>query len=104
MAGDEQQVEPQPMAARLAAIGPVHPHGVTAFEEMVREHSTALHRTAFRLTHDWGAAEDLVQETLERAYRAFDHYRPEGASKEGGGWFMTANLSFCRFALEHLDE
>ncbi len=94
MAGDEQQIEPQPMAARLAAIGHVHQHGAIAFEEMVREHFTSLHRTAFRLTHDWGAAEDLVQDTLERAYRAFDRYRPEGKSRAWLGLIMR-NLWIC---------
>jgi RNA polymerase sigma-70 factor (ECF subfamily) len=76
------------MAARPAAIGHVHQHGVIAFEEMVREHFTSLHRTAFRLTHDWAAADDLVQDTLERAYRAFDRYRPEGRARAWLGLIM----------------
>jgi RNA polymerase sigma-70 factor (ECF subfamily) len=88
MTGDEQEIESQPMAARLAAVGQVHQHGAIAFEEMVSEHVTYLHRTAFRLTHDWAVAEDLVQDTLERAYRAFDRYRPEGKARAWLGCIM----------------
>ena len=94
MAGVEQHIEPQPMAARLAAIGQVHQNDAMAFEEVVREHFMSLHRAAFRLTHDWGAAEDLVQDTLERAYHAFDRYRPEGKARAWLGLIMR-NLWIC---------
>jgi RNA polymerase sigma-70 factor (ECF subfamily) len=39
-------------------------------------HLRALYGTAFRLTRNPFDAEDLVQETLLRAFRAFDRYRP----------------------------
>lgn len=48
----------------------------TAFESEAVPHIPALYRTALRLTHQRQAAEDLVQDTLERAFRAFHRYEP----------------------------
>jgi RNA polymerase sigma-70 factor (ECF subfamily) len=45
-------------------------------DELARVDLVALHRRAFRLTCDRDAAQDLVQDTLERAYRKLAHYRP----------------------------
>jgi len=59
-----------------------------SFEELVREHRTPLYSAALRLTDDWAAAEDLVQDTLERAYRAFHRYRPEGKARAWLGCIM----------------
>jgi RNA polymerase sigma-70 factor (ECF subfamily) len=50
--------------------------GAAAFEAEVRPHHQALYRAALRLTRQIEAAEDLVQDTLERAYRHFHRYRP----------------------------
>lgn len=46
------------------------------FEAEALPHLPALYRVAVRMTHDQSTAEDLVQETLERAYRSFDRYKP----------------------------
>lgn len=46
------------------------------FEAEALPHLDALYRTALRLLRDHGAAEDLVQETYLRAFRAFDRYEP----------------------------
>ena len=46
-----------------------------AFTAEVGPHLHVLYRTALRLTHDEQAAEDLVQDTLERAFAAFDRYQ-----------------------------
>jgi RNA polymerase sigma-70 factor, ECF subfamily len=43
-----------------------------AFESIVAEYQLELLRHAQRRVHDAGSAEDLVQETFVRAYRAFD--------------------------------
>jgi len=38
------------------------------------EHTDALYRTALRMTKNSGDAEDLVQETLLKAFRFFDRF------------------------------
>lgn len=45
-------------------------------EELTRTDLAALHRRALRLTHDHDAAQDLVQDTLERAYRKLEYFQP----------------------------
>jgi len=42
--------------------------GKAAFAEFVHARGTALHRTAFLLTGDWGHAEDLLQTALAKTY------------------------------------
>ena len=49
------------------------------FEETVLPHTNALYGSAYRLTRNAGDAEDLVQETLLRAYR-FWHSFTEGSN------------------------
>lgn len=46
------------------------------FESEALVHLRALYRTAYRMTRNAADAEDLVQETCLRAYRAFDSYTP----------------------------
>ena len=45
-----------------------------AFEALALEHFDALYNTAVRLTRNPGEAQDLVQETYLKAYRAFDRF------------------------------
>jgi RNA polymerase sigma-70 factor (ECF subfamily) len=44
------------------------------FEAEALPHLKALYGTAYRMTHNAHDAEDLVQETFLRAFRAFDRY------------------------------
>lgn len=46
------------------------------FEAEALPHLRSLYGTAYRMTHNAHDAEDLVQETYLRAYRAFDRYQP----------------------------
>ena len=46
------------------------------FEAEALPHLRALYGTAYRMTRNAHDAEDLVQETCLRAYRAFDRYEP----------------------------
>lgn len=48
--------------------------GDTSFEALALPHLELLYRIARRLTHDKHEAEDLVQETYLKAYRAFAGY------------------------------
>ena len=56
------------------------------FESMVKALSADIYRYAFSLTHNRTVAEDLVQETFMRAWRAFDSLRDESKAKS---WLMT---------------
>lgn len=47
-----------------------------AFETLLEPHLDALYRTARRMTRNADDAEDLVQDTALRAYRAFDQFEP----------------------------
>ena len=51
------------------------------FEVLAFEHLGALHAFARRLTHDPAEAEDLVQDALLRAYRAFDSFQTGSNAK-----------------------
>jgi RNA polymerase sigma-70 factor, ECF subfamily len=74
------------MADTLATMVPsdpppgiVHPFEVddrSGFEEEALVHAEHLYRIALRLTGSRQAAEDLVQETYLRAFRAWRSYRP----------------------------
>jgi RNA polymerase sigma-70 factor (ECF subfamily) len=44
------------------------------FERVAMPHTGPLLRVALRITRERGSAEDLVQETLLRAWRAFDQF------------------------------
>jgi len=46
------------------------------FERQVRPYVAQLHSAAMRLTRNTSDAEDLVQETLARAYQAFGQFAP----------------------------
>ena len=49
-------------------------------------HARALYGTALRLTRNAGDAEDLVQETLLRAYRGFSRFEPGSNAR---AWLYT---------------
>lgn len=56
------------------------------FETEVMPHARALYGSALRLTRNPQDAEDLVQETLLRAYRGFAGYRPGSNAR---AWLYT---------------
>ena len=56
------------------------------FEQEALVHLDALYRVALRLTANAADAEDLVQETMLRAYRSWDSYTPGTNAK---GWLLT---------------
>jgi RNA polymerase sigma-70 factor (ECF subfamily) len=63
-----------------------------AFEQLVRRHQQRIHRLAMHLVRDRAEAEDVMQETFIRAYRALARF--DGRS-EPYTWFyrITVNLS-----------
>ena len=46
-----------------------------SFAELAMPYADSLFSTAVRMTHNRSDAEDLVQETMLRAYRGFDGFR-----------------------------
>lgn len=63
-----------------------------AFEEIVRRYTPALLSAARRRLLDRQAAEDAVQETFARAYRAIDRFDGEYRL---GGWLHQILLNVC---------
>src|SRR5579872_614834 len=57
-----------------------------AFEREALVHLDALYRVALRLAGNAADADDLVQETMLKAYRAWDQYEPGTNAK---GWLLT---------------
>jgi RNA polymerase sigma-70 factor (ECF subfamily) len=51
------------------------------YEDLVRAHSAAIYRFAFRLCGDRDMADDLVQETFCEAWRSIDSLRDPGSGK-----------------------
>ncbi len=56
------------------------------FDDEALPHLDALYRVAVRLTGDPTLAEDLVQDTMLKAYRSWRQYRPGTNAK---GWLLT---------------
>jgi RNA polymerase sigma-70 factor (ECF subfamily) len=57
-----------------------------SFDDEALPHLDALYRVALRLTADPTLAEDLVQDTMLKAYRSWRQYRPGTNAK---GWLLT---------------
>lgn len=52
---------------------------VDAFEELVRRHQPSVYRVALRILGSSADAQDAVQETFIRAWRALPHFRHDSA-------------------------
>src|SRR5438132_9988244 len=67
------------------APGPVDEKRAS-FEREALVHLDSLYRVALRLTGNSAEADDLVQETMLKAYRAWDQYQKGTNAK---GWLLT---------------
>ncbi len=56
------------------------------FETLILPHIDSLYGPAYRLTHSASDAEDLVQDTMLRAYTRFGSFRADGSPK---AWLHT---------------
>ena len=56
------------------------------FQNLIGKHMTDLFHYAYWLVHDRSVAEDLVQETMLRAWKAMDRLKKPEAAK---GWLIT---------------
>lgn len=66
---------------------------VNAFHQMVEQHQAALLRTCYVILKDYALAEDAVQETFLKAYKAFDTFRGDCSEKT---WLMRIAINTCR--------
>jgi RNA polymerase sigma-70 factor, ECF subfamily len=66
--------------------GPPQEDRRAGFEREALVHLDTLYRVALRLAGSAADAEDLVQETMLRAYRAWDRFTPGTNAK---GWLLT---------------
>jgi RNA polymerase sigma-70 factor (ECF subfamily) len=64
-----------------------------AFDEIVSRYTVRLFRFAYRLLGDRSEAEDAVQETFVRVYKAIPAYRPDGYFSS---WIYRIALNECR--------
>ena len=68
-------------------------HGPEAFESVAKPHLPLLWRCARRLVRTGHEAEDLVQETCLKAFRAWQHFRPRTDVRV---WLVTILLNTAR--------
>ena len=64
-----------------------------AFIELVTRHQTELLRLCYMVLRDRQQAEDAVQETFFKAYRAMDGFR---GGSSGKTWLVTIAMNTCR--------
>lgn len=68
-----------------------------AFDELYTTHSPSIYRLGWAMLQQSQAAEDVVQETFLRAYKARARFDPSRASF--GTWLYQIALNYCRSAL-----
>jgi RNA polymerase sigma-70 factor (ECF subfamily) len=83
-----------------AAIGNSEQLRQQEFERVAMVHTASLLRTAVRLCHEREAAEDLVQEALLRAWRAFDQFEPGTNCK---AWLFRIMLNVSSRGMKKLN-
>ena len=64
-----------------------------AFVRLVEEHQAMLMRMCYMMLKDTQQAEDAVQETFLKAYRAMGDFRGESSA---GHWLATIAMNTCR--------
>ena len=85
-------------SAGARGVLPIAPRGALSprsFEDAVIPHLDSAYNLARYLTRDATLAEDMVQDALVRALRAFDQFRGESPR----AWLLTIVRNCCRSAL-----
>ena len=65
----------------------------TVLERLIRENEVSLKRLCYLYLHDEALAEDAVQETFLKAYRALEGYRRESSEKT---WLTRIAVNICK--------
>ncbi|HKX19800.1 MAG TPA: sigma-70 family RNA polymerase sigma factor [bacterium] len=74
--GNCQRLETPRAGGASAGAGPAVPGARNLYETLVTAHVDGLYSTARRLTRNSASAEDLVQETMLKAWRSFHTFQP----------------------------
>jgi RNA polymerase sigma-70 factor (ECF subfamily) len=70
---------------------------VEAFGELVTRHQTSVFNVCYRFLHEYGEAEDMVQETFIRAHTRLDSFDLE---RPFGPWIRRVAANICLNYLE----
>src|ERR1041384_8523989 len=79
-------IPPTPPASGPAPAPAADAEKRASFEREALVHLDSLYRVALRLTRNPSDADDLVQETMLKAYRSWHQYQPGTNAK---GWLLT---------------
>lgn len=80
--------------AEQALIGRWQNNDTGAFDELYTRHAPAIYRLGWAMLQQTQAAEDVVQETFLRAYKARQRFDSSRASF--GTWLYQIALNYCR--------
>lgn len=84
----------KPDAAELALIERWQNDDADAFDELYTRYAQTIYRLGWAMLQQAEAAEDVVQETFLRAYKARHQFKPDRASL--GTWLYQIALNYCR--------
>ena len=68
-----------PVPRRRTSPGPERPELDKQLRELIDDHAAAVYQLAYGILHDRGLAEDVVQETMIKAWRSLDGFRGDAA-------------------------
>ena len=77
----------------MQVVKGIDPSAEQTFTELVEAYQTSLLRMCYLHLQDMGLAEDAVQETFIKAYRALPSFRNECSLKT---WLMRIAINTCR--------
>lgn len=68
-----------PVPRRRTSPGPERPELDKQLRELIDDHAAAVYQLAYGILHDRGLAEDVVQETMIKAWRSLEGFRGDAA-------------------------
>lgn len=90
----KNQNHPEQTVSELTLIQRWQDGEADAFDELYTQHAPAIYRLGWAMLQQTQAAEDVVQETFLRAYKARRRFDPGRASF--GTWLYQIALNYCR--------
>ncbi len=67
--------------SRRRSTGPQGPELDRQLRQLIDEHAAAVHQLAYGILHDPGMAEDVVQETMIKAWRGLGEFRGDSSTR-----------------------